>query len=75
MDSKNTTIVHLLIDNAYIEEFMQKLPKDKIVVIEEDFRKNKKLYEESLKEYIDGDKKFTPYYEGMKRLNDEYFSI
>jgi hypothetical protein len=65
MDSKNTTIIHLLIDNAYIEEFMQKLPKDKVIVIEEDFKQNKKLYENSLKEYLDDDKKFTTYYESM----------
>nr|WP_321268709.1 hypothetical protein [uncultured Sulfurimonas sp.] len=68
--SKNMTKISLLIDNEYIESFMQTIPKDKVIVIEEDFQENKQKLQTVLQEYKNGEKNFVSYYESMKDVNN-----
>lgn len=63
------TTIHLLIEDDFVEEFMADLPKDKITVIEEDFKENKKLLYDELQEYKSGKSSVTPYYESMKKMS------
>lgn len=62
------TMVHLLIEDDYVEDFMNTLPKDKITVIEEDFKSNQHLLENELQKYSDDKSSVIPYYESMKEL-------
>ncbi len=63
------TLIHLLVDNAYIEQLMQELPKDKVVVVEESFKENKKLFEAEVQNYKSNNLKTKDYYESMRELN------
>ena len=63
-------IVHLLVEDDYIETFMQTLPKDKIVVVEENFKDNKKKLQAELEKYQNDSLKFKDYGESMKELNN-----
>ncbi|NPA59420.1 MAG: hypothetical protein GXO30_02975 [Epsilonproteobacteria bacterium] len=63
------TLIHLLVDNAYIEQLMQELPKDKVVVVEESFKENKKLFEAEVQNYKSNNLKTKDYYESMKDLD------
>ncbi|MCD6172433.1 MAG: hypothetical protein J7J96_01425 [Sulfurimonas sp.] len=67
--------IHLQVEDDYIEELMSILPKDKVIVIEEDFKENKKLLENELKNYRDKPASFISYNESIKRLNNEYFKL
>lgn len=61
--------IHLLIEEEYIQEFMQNLPKDKVKVIEEDFEQNKTLLQNELEQYKDSTSKYLTYNESMKNLS------
>ena len=63
------TTIHLLIDDDYIETFMASLPKDKISVIEEDFKENKKKLHDTFESYKTNPRDFKPYNESMKDMN------
>ena len=67
--------IHLQVEDDYIEELMNTLPKYKVRVIEDDFKENKKLLEDELKNYRDNLTSFIPYSESIKRLNNEYFNL
>jgi len=69
------TLIHILVDNDYIAQLMQELPKDKVVVVEENFKENKKLFEDEIQNYKDNNLETKDYYESMRELNDEYFSV
>ena len=69
------TLIHILVDNDYIAQLMQELPKDKVVVVEENFKENKKLFEDEIQNYKDNNLETKDYYESMRELNNEYFSI
>ena len=64
------TTIHLLIEDDFVEEFMASLPKDKITVIEEDFKENKKVLLNELEDYMKDKKSVTQYYESMKEMNE-----
>ena len=61
--------VHLLVEDIYLEAFMDSLPKDKVVVIEKDFEKNQELMQDTLEKYENNSSNFTAYYESMKNLS------
>jgi hypothetical protein len=61
--------VHLLIEDDYLETFMTDLPKDKVVVVEEDFEQNKQKLQDVLGNYSVNEKALVPFYESMKTLN------
>jgi predicted nucleic-acid-binding protein len=63
------TKISLLIDDEYIEEFIQSLPKEKVLVIEHNFEENKKLLADALEEYRQNQGDFVPYYESMKNIS------
>ena len=63
------TTVHLLIDDDYVEAFMNSLPGDKIRVIEEEFKSNQLLLENELQNYSEDKSNVTPYNESMKELS------
>lgn len=62
--------VYLLVEDDYLETFMDSLPKEKVIVIEEDFEKNKQLLQNTLNLYKNNKSEFSPYYESMKELSD-----
>jgi len=61
--------VSLLIDEDYINEFMNSLPKNKVIVVEENFKINKELFANHLEEYKNGDVEPISYYESSKNLS------
>ena len=63
------TTIHLLIEDDYVETFMDALPKDKITVIEEDFKKNQEKLQKVLDSYENHNSSFTPYNDSMKNLS------
>lgn len=63
------TTIHLLIDDNYVEEFMAELPKDKITVIEEDFKENTIKLHNELESYQNNKSEFIPFSQSMKNLN------
>jgi len=60
--------VSLLIDNDFINEFMQSLPKDKIVVVENNFDTNVELFNTTLKDYENNKINLVSYNESAKDL-------
>ncbi|WP_294962201.1 hypothetical protein [Sulfurimonas sp.] len=63
------TTIHLQVEDDYIETFMNTLPKDKVVIIEEDFKNNQKKIQAQLKEYEDATGTFVLYYDSMKEMS------
>ena len=52
--------IHLQIEDDYIDEFMSALPKDKVIVIEEEFKETKILLQNEFKNYQDNPNDFSP---------------
>jgi len=61
--------INLLVDEEYIEEFMNQLPKGKVVVIEENFEDNKLALENVVDDYSQNKEQFIPYYDSMKNIS------
>lgn len=61
--------LNLLVDDDFIEEFVKSLPKEKVIVIEENFQENQKLLDDVLTMYEQESEKFIPYYESMKNIS------
>ncbi len=61
-------VVHLLVDDEYIQSFIDTLDREKIKIVEKDFEKNKKLFEEVFQSYINSDIDFFPYYHGVRDI-------
>jgi len=61
--------IHLQVEDDYVEELMGMLSKDKVVVVEENFRDNRDLLQEALQHYRDDKSDFIPYYESMTELD------
>jgi hypothetical protein len=62
-------ILHLLIEDDYIEEFVSSLPRDKVTIVEKEFNENKKLLQDELEKYNNEDVEIKPYHESMQDLN------
>jgi len=62
--------IQLLIEDDFLEQFMESLPKDKVYVIEEDFQNNKELLKKAFQEYETNSSNFIPYNESMKLINN-----
>ncbi len=60
--------VSLLIDDDFIDEFMNSLPKDKIVVVEDSFNKNVELFNNNIDDYKNDKLELTSYYDSSKDL-------
>ena len=61
--------IHLQVEDDFIEEFMRLLPRDKVIVVEENFKENRDLLQEALQHYKDDKAAFIPYYESMTQLD------
>ncbi len=61
-------LLHLLIDDDFIEEFVKSLPMDKVSIVEKEFQENKKLLQKELDNY-NQTKQSNPYQESMQNLN------
>ncbi len=48
---------------------MMTLPKDKVIVIEENFKENQELLKNSLLSYQKENQEFIPYYDSMKNID------
>jgi len=64
------TKITLLIKDDYIDSFMQELPRDKVIVIEEDFNENIEKLTNVLKEYNSDRSEFISYYDSMKNIKN-----
>ena len=62
-------IIHLLVEDDYIESFVGGLVKEKVFIVEKEFEDNKKVLQEILKNYNKNKDEFTPYYESMKNMS------
>ena len=60
--------IHLLVEEDYIEDFITTLPRDKVIVIEENFESNKKMLQNVVEDYKADKKEFVPYYDSMRGL-------
>ena len=60
--------IHLLVKDDFVEQFIDMLPRDKVSVIEEDFKNNKNLFQKELQNYKDSSIGCRPYYESMKLM-------
>ena len=61
--------LHLLVDDEYIEEFVNSLDKAKVKVIEKNFEENKTTMQDVLASYNTDDSSFIPYYESMQDMS------
>jgi len=59
----------VLVDEEYIEEFVQNLPIEKVRIVEHNFQENKKLFEELFNEYKSGTHSFYPYSKSIQNMN------
>ena len=62
--------INLLIEEDYIEEFMNNLPKDKVKVIETNFETNKQLLNDIFKECMDASNELIPYSQSIKNISE-----
>ena len=62
-------IVHLMIDDDYVESFVASLDNTKIRIIEKDFQENKILLENSLRDYQLSGEDFKPLTDTMKDID------
>jgi beta-mannanase len=62
----------MLVDEEYIEEFMKNLPKDKVVIIEENFEENKALLHDAFESFKQNTDIAIPFAQTMKNV-DEWF--
>ena len=61
--------IHLQVEDDYIEELLGMFPRDKVIVVEENFNENRDLLQEALQRYRDDKADFIPYYESMTQLD------
>ena len=61
--------IHLQVEDDYIEELMGLISRDKVIVLEENFKENRDLLQEALQHYRDDKEDFIPYYESMTELD------
>ena len=61
--------IHLQVEDDYIEELLGMFPRDKVIVVEENFNENRDLLQEALQHYRDDKADFIPYYESMTQLD------
>ena len=63
------TSLHLLINDEYISEFVNALDKDRVKVIEENFKENQTIIQDVLTSYNSDNSDFIPYYESMQDMS------
>ena len=62
------TSLNLLVDDDYLEEFINSFDKEKVRVVENDFDSNKRVLENVLISYKNSKEEFIPYFDSMKNL-------
>ncbi len=62
--------LHLLVEDDYIQTFVESFQKDKVIIIEKEFEENKKLIQAQLQVYKDNISKFSSYSESMININN-----
>jgi len=58
------------VEDDFVEELIKMLPTDKVIILNDNFKENKDVLQESLKEYKDNAEGFIPYYESMTYLDN-----
>jgi hypothetical protein len=61
--------LHLLVEDDYIETFIDSLEKEKVVVIEKDFSQNQELLQSEFSNYKEKKLECKTYYASMKELS------
>lgn len=62
--------IHLLVEDDYIQSFVDGLEKDKVIIVEKEFEDNKRILQETLDIYNKNRSEFKPYYESMKEISN-----
>ena len=64
------TKLHLLVDDDYIEEFVNSFDNNKVKIIEEDFEDNKKLLFSELEKYKSNKEGFIDLSENISKMSN-----
>ena len=62
------TSLHLLIEDDYIDEFAQALPKDKVRIVEKNFDENKQKLQTAFEAYCENNTQVKPLQNSMQDL-------
>ena len=62
--------LHLLVDESYIEEFVQSFPAEKVRIVEHNFEENKKLFERLFDAYTSQKEAVYLYSESIQNTNE-----
>jgi hypothetical protein len=62
--------IQILIEDDYLETFLESLPKDKVKIIDQTFIEYQQKLQEELQNFLHGKGEFTPYYEAMKEMDN-----
>ena len=62
--------LHLLIEDDFIEEFVNSLPRKKVTIIEKEFDKNKQLLANELENYKQNQDDIKPYTQSKNELDE-----
>ncbi len=63
-------ILHLLIDDDFIEDFVKSLPRDKVLIVEKEFKENKILLQKELESYQQNQNEPVSYQQSKKDLDE-----
>lgn len=62
--------VQLRVQDEFVEELLEMLPKDKVKVVDQKFLTDQNRLHEELNTFLTTDTEFFPYYEEMKTINN-----
>ena len=61
--------IQLQVEDEFVAELMGMLPSDKVVVLKENYNKNREILHKALQEYRDNKADFIPYFDSMTQLD------
>ncbi len=61
--------IQLQIEDDFFEEFMQTLPKDKVILIDQTFQNNQNKFIKAFNDYKNSPETFRSHLENMKELD------
>lgn len=62
--------IQLQIEDDYIEEFLNSLPKDKVTLIDDLFLDNQSKFKKELESFMKNETNFKPHLENMKEMDN-----
>ena len=62
-------LLHLHVDDDFIDDFLTTLPSDKVKVLDQNFLSNQIKLHNELDNYLTKKSEFTPYHENMGKIS------